>query len=247
MFLPDDRERLRVILIEEAKRDRRIVAAAAVGSSAHGGDRWSDLDLTFGVSADADVISVLEDWTDHMMADHGAAVLFDVRAGSTIYRVFLLPGALQVDLSFAPEAEFGSRGPRFQPIFGDWIVHPPSTAVQPSPDELLGIVVHHAVRAFISIERGAYWLAEYCIHDARDRLFELACHQHGVVSRFGRGYDALPEAWREALRATLVADVIDADLRRALVALTKVLVRELETTAVPLRRSSAMLEALVSA
>ena len=114
MFSPDERERIREMLIEKARADSRLVAAAAIGASAAEGDRWSDLDLTFAVADGVSVETVLADWTQALLADFDAVVLFDLPFLSTIYRVFLLPGKLQVDLSFTPAAEFGALGPRFQ-------------------------------------------------------------------------------------------------------------------------------------
>ncbi|HEY7032656.1 MAG TPA: hypothetical protein VH482_15040, partial [Thermomicrobiales bacterium] len=124
MFRVEDRERVREVVVEKARRDPRVVAAAAVGSSASGGDRWSDLDLTFGVADGVPVEAVLADWTRAVVDQFEAAVLFDLPVGSTIYRVFLLPGALQVDLSFGPAAEFGARGPRFRLLFGEAVEKP---------------------------------------------------------------------------------------------------------------------------
>src|SRR5262245_51708387 len=134
MFTVEFREIVRTTLIKKAHEDSRVVAAAAVGSSATGGDQWSDLDLTFAVGAGSTVSAVLSDWTRTMAEDFGAAVLFDLPAQTSIYRVFLLPGALQVDLSFTPARDFGARGPRFQLIFGetverDWAA-PPSPSYQ---------------------------------------------------------------------------------------------------------------------
>jgi hypothetical protein len=45
--------------------------------------------------------------------------LADLEAGPTIYRVFLLPDALQFDLSMTPAAEFRPAGPKFQLLFGE--------------------------------------------------------------------------------------------------------------------------------
>src|SRR4051794_31129012 len=94
-----------------ARADERVTAAAVVGSLAESdGDRWSDLDLTFGVRAEDDMSSLLSDWADRLRIEYDADRLFDVRSGPSVYRVFLLPGGLQVDLSVAPELEFGARG-----------------------------------------------------------------------------------------------------------------------------------------
>ena len=51
VFTVEERNRIRDRILEMAKSDERVVAGAVVGSLATGeGDRWSDLDLTFGVS-----------------------------------------------------------------------------------------------------------------------------------------------------------------------------------------------------
>ena len=55
---------------------------------------------------------VLADWTQAVAEELDGVHLFDVAAGEAIYRVFLLPGCLQVDLSFSPASQFGARGPR---------------------------------------------------------------------------------------------------------------------------------------
>ena len=154
MFSIDDRNRAREHVLELASADPRVVAAAVVGSLAHGEvDRWSDVDLTFAVAEGVPVVDVLSDWTRDLAEELDAVRLFDLPSGATIYRVFLLPGCLQVDLSFTPVASFGARGPKFSLLFGTVveIAHPPP----PSADELFGLAVHHAVRARICIIRPA--------------------------------------------------------------------------------------------
>ncbi len=115
MFTVQDRDRVRDRVLEMAAADPRVVAGAVVGGLADGGgDRWSDLDLTFAVADSAPVSEVLADWTREFKADFGAAHLFDLPAGASIYRVFLVPDCLQVDLSFTPASAFGARGPQIQ-------------------------------------------------------------------------------------------------------------------------------------
>ncbi len=53
MFTLEERNRVRDRILEMAREDPRIVAGALVGSTASGCDRWSDIDLTFGLSDDA--------------------------------------------------------------------------------------------------------------------------------------------------------------------------------------------------
>src|SRR4051794_28045621 len=155
-----------------ARKDRRVAAAAVVGGAARGReDRWSDLDLSFGVT---DVDGVLVDWTRELAHD-GAVHLFDLSVQASRYRVFLLPGNLQVDLSFTTEAEFGALGPGFQLLWGAAGTRPPLPST--SPRHMTGLAVHHAVRARISLERGRVWQAEYWIAQLRDEALALACRK----------------------------------------------------------------------
>src|SRR5690242_15937158 len=106
MFSIADRHRLHDWVLQQAASDPRVVAGAVVGSLAfEGGDRWSDLDLTFAVADDVPLAQVLEDWAHLIVAEFDAAHLFDLPSGPSIYRVFLLPGCLQFDLSFTPRSE----------------------------------------------------------------------------------------------------------------------------------------------
>jgi hypothetical protein len=51
MFSVEERHRVRDQVLEIAASDDRVIAAAMVGGLADGGgDRWSDLDLAFGVA-----------------------------------------------------------------------------------------------------------------------------------------------------------------------------------------------------
>ena len=51
VFTVAERDRMHARILEIARSDEQIVAGAVVGSLATGeGDRWSDIDLTFGIS-----------------------------------------------------------------------------------------------------------------------------------------------------------------------------------------------------
>ncbi len=137
---------MRDLILARARADSRIVAGAMIGSLALGrGDRWSDLDLGFGVAQEYSPAQVVADWTPQVEREFDAVHLFDVSAFSAIYRVFLLPGCLQVDLSFAPASEFGARGPKFKLLFGSAVER--GQLERPSAQHLFGLGVHHAVRA----------------------------------------------------------------------------------------------------
>lgn len=215
VFSVEERERVRARLLARGQGDPRVVAGAVIGAGADGkGDRWSDIDLTFGLRAGRGVAEVLADWTGDLDAELGAAVLFDLPFGSTTYRVFLLPSNLQVDLSFTPAAEFGALGPRFQLVFGETVDR---EAIRPQPaGDVFGIAVHHAVRARICIERGRLWQAEYWISAVRDHALELACLHRGLEPAHGRGFDQLPADLLSAVTPALVPAIGRAELLASL-------------------------------
>lgn len=225
MFSIQDRERVRARVLEFASTDTRVVAGAVVGSLARDeGDRWSDLDLTFAVAEGSTVLDVLDNWTRKLVDEFAAIRLFDLPSGSTLYRVFLLPGSLQFDLSFTPVAEFGPTGPNFKLLFGS-AVERPFTA-PPSAEELFGYAVHHAVRARFCIERGRLWQAEYWISGVRDNALSLACRRRGLPARYGRGFDELPADVRESFKDTLVRSLQRDELLRSLCSAIAGLLRE---------------------
>jgi hypothetical protein len=243
MFSVEQRERAREHLIEMGRQDRRIVAAAAIGSSADGGDRWSDLDLTFGVAEDASVETVLEEWTGRVKTELEAVVLFDLPFRSSIYRVFLLPGVLQVDLSFTTASQFGAHGPRFSLLFGEAVEKP---WTEPAPAaHLLGLAIHHLVRARVSIERGLLWQAEHWVHEARDDALALACRRLGLEESNGRGFDKLPPEVTAPLAAALPGSLATEQLRSALEATVRSLLREADHVAGVDPRVPPLLETLL--
>jgi hypothetical protein len=227
MYSVSDRDRVREYVLRLAESDARVVAGAAVGSLAlGGGDRWSDLDLTFAVADEVPLPDVLEDWTRNIVEEFDAAHLFDLPSGASIYRVFLLPGCLQFDLSFTPASKFGATGPKFKLIFGDAVQKPYSPP--PSAQELFGYAVHHALRARFCIERGRVWEAEYWISSTRDYALSLACLRHGLPAYYGRGFDELPSQVRDPFKSTLVTSLERDELLRALSATIEGLLRETE-------------------
>jgi hypothetical protein len=119
VFTVGQRDALREYLLRLAEEDERVVAGAAVGSlAADGGDRFSDLDLTFGITDHVPVAEVLTAWTRTLIDELDAVQLADLERGPTTYRVLLFPDALQLDLSMTPAAQFRRAGPRFRLLFG---------------------------------------------------------------------------------------------------------------------------------
>jgi len=225
VFAIEERDAARDRLLEMAKADGRVVGAAVVGSLSVGsGDRWSDLDLTCAVSDDVQVDQVITDWTRQLVTDLDAVVLFDLPSGHTIYRVFLLPRCLQVDLSFTPAAWFRPRGPRFRLLFGR--AGEVSSPDPPDPRGLFGWAVVYARAARAYIARGRWWQAEHCIGAVRDRTLALACIRRNLESTHARGYDDLPPTVLDPLRRTLVSSLAPEALLEALNASVDGLLRE---------------------
>jgi len=227
MFTIEERDRVRDRVLAIARSDSRVVAGAAVGSLAIGpGDTWSDLDLTFGLADGVPAVEVLADWTKTLREEFGAAHLLDVPFRSSIYRVFLLPGNLQVDLSFTPGAEFGALGPRFHLLFGEVVERPP--VPPPSSRDLFGLGALYALHARSSIERGRFLQAEHWIHQLRDQALSLACLRRGLPSREGRGYDELPAETKSHVPNCLPRSLERDELLRALRSSIEALLRETE-------------------
>ncbi|HET6738250.1 MAG TPA: nucleotidyltransferase domain-containing protein [Kribbella sp.] len=226
-FTVSERSALRDALVAAARSDDSITGAALTGSASVGAeDEWSDIDLCLGLAADADQEAVLADWTAVMYAEHGAVHHTDVRSRATIYRVFFLESTLQVDIAFAPAAEFGALAPTFKLLFGAAVEQPLRTA--PPPVDLIGLGWLYALHARSSIARGKAWQAEYMISGVRDHVLMLMCVRHDVPHSQGRGLHLLPSALAATVEPTLVRSLEPGELRRAFRASVDVLLTEIE-------------------
>jgi hypothetical protein len=222
-----ERDRARERLLELASADEDVTAAANTGSYVSGvGDEWSDIDLAFAIRGE--LAPALDRWTGLLYQSFAAIHHWDLPFGSTIYRVFLLPNCLEVDIAFTPEAEFGPRGPNWRTVFGETI-----ELAQSGPqarDELVGLAWHHVLHARACIERGKPWQAEWLIGGLRGHVLALACLRLGHTTRYAKGTDLLPPELTAPLEETLVRSLDEDELRRALAAAAVELVAELERT-----------------
>jgi hypothetical protein len=236
VFTVEQRDALRARVLRLAEDDHRVMAGAVVGSLAvDAGDRFSDLDLTFGVADHVPVQEVLDDWTTVLIDELGAVRLADLEHGPTIYRVFLLPGALQFDLSLTPAARFRPAGPRFRLLFGatspgeSELPRRPGNLFIPTPTvagDLFGWGVIYALHARACIERGRLWQAEHYVGAVRDHALSLACLRHGLPAAQGRRYDDLPAETLARFGDAHVGALEPASLRAALAATARALMRE---------------------
>jgi hypothetical protein len=214
MFTVEERERIRDRIVQMSRGDKRLVAGALIGSTVAGGDRWSDLDLTFGIADNVALDDVLADWKARLASEFGAVHLMDLPFLSTVYRVFLLPNNLQVDLSFTPGKEFLARGMKFRSLFGD--PRERDQAKPSSPEHVFGLAVVYLLHARACVARGRLWEAEYCISAARDQALSLACQHHGLKASYGRGFDDLPPETLKQFNRTLVGSLEKTRLVQAL-------------------------------
>jgi hypothetical protein len=225
VFSAAEREDVRRRLLEAAEADPAVVGAAVTGSVVAGAeDEWSDIDLALGI--EGELAPALEGWAALLHRDFGALHHWDLPWGSSVYRVFLLPGWLEVDIAFTPAADFGPRGPNWRTVFGETVDVAPNAPVP--KDELVGQAWHHVLHARACIERRKPWQAEWLISALRDHVLALACLRLGHITRFAKGADLLPPELSDPVEAALVRSLDEAELRRALAAATEAFRAELE-------------------
>ena len=244
MFTVEQRDALRERVLRLAEEDARVVAAAVVGSLAvdGGGDRFSDLDLTFGIADHVPVTRVLDHLTTRLAEELGAVTLADLECGRTTYRVLMFPGALQLDVSMTPAAQFRPYGPRLRLVFGHAAAEEPGAGRPPGSlfidtpavaRDVFGWGVIYALHTRACIERRRVWQAEHYVGAVRDHALSLACLRHGVVAVQARGYDELPAEILAQLNRTLVGAAEPGALRVALAAAVTALLREGAQVPVP--------------
>ncbi|GAA1306067.1 hypothetical protein GCM10009610_18140 [Pseudonocardia xinjiangensis] len=228
VFTAERRDQVRARLLDRARSDVRISGAAITGSATgNAQDRWSDVDLFFGV--DGGVEEVLRDWSHFVYGELGAVHHFDLRPEPAVYRAFLLGDLLEIDLGFTPATGFGPVGSGgFQVVFGEPADR--ASTVPADPAHVIGLAWHHVLHARSSVERGALWQAEYWISAVRDHTLALACLRLGFPATYAKGADRLPAEITTAARDALVRELEPGELRRALRGATAALISELHAT-----------------
>lgn len=238
MFDSAERERVHARLVELARADERIVAAALTGSLGAGrGDDWSDIDLALALDDGVEIERIVEDWTRLLKRELGVVQHWDLPFRTSLYRVFLLDSLLEVDLAFVPRGDFGARGPSWRLEFGE--TGPVQETPRPDPSNLAGLGWHHVRHARANIARGRPFAALYMLDAARELAIELACLRLGLPTAYSRGAHELPAELRERLGSTLPSSLDDDELLRALRETADVLADELEPRLAEIVRSFA--------
>jgi hypothetical protein len=225
VFTPEERLGVRDRVLALAREDPRVSGGAITGSGAlDAEDAWSDVDTSFGVVDGVEPREVLEDWTRALDAELGFVHWWDLHHESTIYRVYLLPSSLELDIAVTPAAEFAQRGPRFRLVFGE----AGELREQPEPDldETIGLGWLAGLVARFAIERGKPWQAVLFVNLLRDQALSLACIRHGLPPEYARGTDRLPREVTARYEQTLARSLKLPELRRALAEGTAVFLDE---------------------
>jgi hypothetical protein len=228
MFTAEFRDQVRNRLLELARGDPRVTGGALTGSTAISlGDQWSDVDVAFGIADGNRLEDVLDDWTHQLDQEFGVIHQFDLSASHRrLSRVFLLSGGLEVDVVVMAAEDLGARGPKFRALFGT--THEVEAPPQPAASYLLGMGWLYVLHARACLERTKLWQAEYFIRGIRDHVLALACLRLGEDARYGVvGADRLPAPVTAPLTDALIRSLDVLELRRALAAATRCLIREL--------------------
>ena len=229
MFTPAERALVRDRVFALARSDHRVTGGAVTGSGAVGAeDRWSDIDTAFGVADGVDPYDVLRDWTDVIERELEVVHRFDLVREPTVYRVYLLSNAIELDISLTPASAFGARGPSFQLVFGESSEQPATAA--PDADELIGWGWIYVLNARAAIERDRPWQAAHFINSVRDYGLALACVRCGLPAVYARGYHRLPADATEPWRESFMSSLDPSELRRALDVVARAFLTEVSRT-----------------
>jgi hypothetical protein len=100
----------------------------------------------------------------------------------------------------------------------------------PAPDRELvfGLLWHHCLHAWICLRRQRWWQAEHWISAARDHLITLACLRLDLPAAYAKGAHLLPDEVTRALEQTLVRELTETELGRALTAVVTAAMTELK-------------------
>jgi predicted nucleotidyltransferase len=232
MFDVGERDELRARLVDAARQDPHVEAAALLGSAARGAeDRWSDIDLALQLAPGVEPAEAADEWTrrlqEETVVDH-----LDIEASGALYRVFLLASTLQVDLSFWPHGSFVTGGAPVHLLFGR-AEHTEPPAVGQDPMSHVQMAWLYALHVRSALARGRGWQAVWMLEAFRNRVISLYCLRHGLATHEGRGVDALPGPVRADLATTLPATVDHADLCHIFGVLVTLLLAETDRQALP--------------
>jgi hypothetical protein len=229
MFLFTDIERN--ILLERvskiAQSDNRVSGGALVGSFANNVmDKYSDIDITFGIKTGFEPLSILNEWTEILKSEFEIVDYFDVKSASAIYRVILFSNGLEIDLSVVPKNDYGPMSPNFKLLFGESI-NRTNFPEQPLRT-LIGWGWHHVLHANSAINRFKLWQAEYWLSSLRNYVISMKCIRLGLPSAHARGADRINNLDMKVFESTLIQILESKELKRVLMIMTNEFIKEVQ-------------------
>ena len=206
----DDREAVLDVVVERARKDRRVDAAVLVGSLGRGeGDRWSDLDLALVVAPGVDCPTVAASFVGELYGELDVVHRYEVSFDTCLVRGLFLSSGLLLDLSFTPADDFTMWAPgrvlfdrtgRVARVADELI----ALRVEPDWAGAAGLAWHDILHGAAAIGRGEPWRAHFYLERVRTRTLRLACERHGGDADELAGVDELPPDELAALLPTLV-------------------------------------------
>lgn len=213
-------------VLEIAKADARVTGGAIVGSFASNKeDELSDIDITFGIKAEIKPDEVLNEWTKLLDAEFNVVHFFDLRHATAIYRVFLFPNCLELDLSVVPENDFGAITPSFQLLFGK--ANKPTDFLKPDIVNLIGLGWHHVLHANSAIQRNKPWQAEYWTSALRDHVISMKCIRLELPSNYAKGADSISHQEKKEMESTFIKSLDLSELKINLILISQFLTSEI--------------------
>ena len=214
-------------VLEIAKTDARVTGGAVVGSIASNkADELSDIDITFGIKNGIEPEQVLNEWTELLNVEFNVVHFFDIRHATAIYRVFLFPNCLELDLSVVPENDFGAIAPNFQLLFGN--SNKPKDSPKSHIVDLIGLSWHHVLHANAAIHRHKPWQAEYWMSALRDHVISMKCIRLDLPPFYAKGADSLSQQEMQGMASTLIKSLDLSELRANLMLISQFLIAEIQ-------------------
>jgi|WetSurSiteA1Bulk_404760.scaffolds.fasta_scaffold11372_5 hypothetical protein len=225
LFTDIERNILLECVTKIAQSDNRVSGGALVGSFASNEiDRYSDIDITFGIKPEFEPLSVLNEWTISLKSEIEIVDYFDVKRDSAIYRVILFSNGLEIDLSVVPKIDYGPISPNFKLLFGEAINR--TNFLEQPLRTLIGWGWHHVLHANSAIKRLNLWQAEYWLSSLRNYIISMKCMRLGLPSAHARGADRINNFDKKVLESTLIQTLELKELYKVLMILANEYIKE---------------------
>jgi len=220
------------ILLGAMRKDERLAGVLLVGSAAEGfDDRFSDIDLTVVVDDQFPVPILFAAWKNRIAELLPVVSTFEVHyADNMVLAGFLLDNFLELDIGFLGFTDLFAKRGRWKVAFdrtgqiddimlASWN-NRTETSLETEYHHLLDSIWHYITHVTISLARGHKWRALHYLETVRTKVIELACIRRGFDPHHFRPVHQLPSYFLDELQETLLVDMADEEIYRALEKLT---------------------------